>query len=165
MHRRAPSRPLREILAKTKNAWYFGDIILDYGCGRGADVEYLRELGFTAAGYDPNHAPALHESHPLVEQCPTAGYDVIFCTFVLNVVECPGVRQGILERILRLLAHDGVAYVTVRDDVKKSGPTWSGSFQWTWAGAVRNTILEGATPWIHRKGAFVTYRLTAPCAR
>jgi hypothetical protein len=30
--------------------------VLDYGCGRGADVDYSRSLGIDAVGYDP-HAP------------------------------------------------------------------------------------------------------------
>jgi len=50
-----------------------------YGCGLGADIRGLRELGFDAYGWDPVHAP----------DGPQADADVVNLGYVLNVIEDP----------------------------------------------------------------------------
>jgi 2-polyprenyl-3-methyl-5-hydroxy-6-metoxy-1,4-benzoquinol methylase len=75
--------------------------ILDYGCGRGFDASYMN-----AERYDPHWFP--------VE--PEGEFDVIFCTYVLNVVD----RQEqvkILDRLDELAAPGCSRYVTVRRDI------------------------------------------------
>ncbi|MGZ6616518.1 MAG: methyltransferase domain-containing protein [Solirubrobacteraceae bacterium] len=53
--------------------------VLDYGCGRGADLSYFRSLGIDAVGYDP------HEPFGFAE--PPAGlFMVVTLIFVLNVL-------------------------------------------------------------------------------
>lgn len=87
---------------------------LDYGCGRGRDADT-----FGWDGYDPYYAPTP----------PVGHYDSITCTFVLNVIESTVERKAVLRRIVSLLKDDGVAYITVRRDVKIGGYTSRGTYQ------------------------------------
>jgi DNA phosphorothioation-associated putative methyltransferase len=59
-----------------------GSSLLDYGCGLGADVRGLRELGFSAEGWDPVHAPSGVRREA----------DVVNLGYVLNVIEDPAER-------------------------------------------------------------------------
>ncbi|WP_158307369.1 DNA phosphorothioation-associated putative methyltransferase [Hoyosella subflava] len=69
-----------------------GDSIFDYGCGHGHDVEFLREMGHTADGWDPNHRPdgALRKA------------SIVNLGFVLNVIEEPLERIEALKRAFDL---------------------------------------------------------------
>jgi hypothetical protein len=58
---------------------------LDYGCGRGGDVERLRELGYNCAGYDPYYFPGSVQSA-----------DVVTMSYVLNVIQDPLERREAL---------------------------------------------------------------------
>jgi len=82
--------------------------ILDFGCGRGADVQALRELGYDAYGYDPYWPPWDDESI-LVKNT----YDVVLCFYVLNVLT-PRERVEVLKTIWRVLKPWGKLYVAVR---------------------------------------------------
>lgn len=42
----------RQLLTKTETH-------LDYGCGRGSDVEKLQTLGYLSTGYDPYYFPGM----------------------------------------------------------------------------------------------------------
>ena len=57
--------------------------ILDYGCGKGSDVEHWNSLGYDATGYDPYWQPEL----------PEGLFDVVTNFYVLNVIH--GVRDRI----------------------------------------------------------------------
>ena len=63
-----------------------GATLFDYGCGLGADVRGLRELGYQADGWDPVHAPD-NEEHDA---------DVVNLGYVLNVIEDPAERLSTL---------------------------------------------------------------------
>jgi len=63
-----------------------GESLFDYGCGLGADVRGLRELGFTAQGWDPVHAPEGERQEA----------DVVNLGYVLNVIEDPAERLATL---------------------------------------------------------------------
>ena len=76
--------------------------ILDYGSGRGFDADAI-----SSDRYDPYW-------HPVK---PTGKYDTIICNYVLNVVS-EEVQKAIIEDIRNLLKKDGVAYVSVRRDIK-----------------------------------------------
>jgi len=69
-----------------------GSSFLDYGCGLGADIRGLRELGFDAYGWDPVHAP----------DGPQAEADVVNLGYVLNVIEDPAERLETLASSWRL---------------------------------------------------------------
>ena len=66
--------------------------ILDYGSGRGQDVERLAAMGRRATGWDPFFA---------AHQTPTPS-DVVFLTYVLNVIEDPTERRDTLLRAWQL---------------------------------------------------------------
>jgi len=68
------SKPVKSILEFGQLAP--GASFLDYGCGLGADVRGLRELGFDAVGWDPVHAP----DGPRIEA------DIVNLGYVLNVI-------------------------------------------------------------------------------
>ena len=70
--RENPSMPTRKLL---DNGFLKGEI-LDYGCGFGKDVEFLREKNFNIVGYDPYYFPVL----------PSNKFDTIICNYVLNIL-------------------------------------------------------------------------------
>ena len=61
--------------------------ILDYGCGRGDDVETLKSLGYRARGWDPVHAPS-------TRRVPS---EFVTCNFVINVIDRPEERIEVLQ--------------------------------------------------------------------
>ncbi len=86
MSRTALSRPME--LAFADGVLAEGSSVLDYGCGRGGDVDRLRQLGMKSTGWDPNHRP----DTPLVEA------DVVSLGYVLNVIENQAERREALRR-------------------------------------------------------------------
>lgn len=119
--------------------------VLDYGCGRGADVRGLHELGYRIDGYDPHYQPVQ----------PSSIYDTILCTFVLNVIEDDIERDRTLREMASLLWPSGTAYVTVRRDLERNGHTRSG----TWQGHI--ILTAPAHVVLRRPDAFQTYALNA----
>jgi len=69
-----------------------GDTCFDYGCGRGADVAGLNQLGFATSGWDPVHSP---------ETTKTAA-DVVNLGYVVNVIENPPEREAALREAWQL---------------------------------------------------------------
>ena len=62
--------------------------VLDYGCGRGSDIECLAAMGYTACGWDPVHRPdGERRRSPVVN----LGY-------VVNVIEDPDERCETLHK-------------------------------------------------------------------
>ncbi|WP_084464191.1 DNA phosphorothioation-associated putative methyltransferase [Microtetraspora fusca] len=64
-----------------------GTSVLDYGCGRGADVRALRQLGLEVSGWDPAH-------HPGGQLKPA---EIVLLTYVVNVIEDPAERRQTLR--------------------------------------------------------------------
>jgi DNA phosphorothioation-associated putative methyltransferase len=60
--------------------------VLDYGCGRGADLRHLESLGVRVAGWDPVHLPGGNRE-------PS---DVVNLGYVINVIEKPDERRRCL---------------------------------------------------------------------
>ena len=117
--RSTPSLPLRGVLSK-----YFRDdysalnnkIILDYGCGRGFDADFLEEMGVNVDSYDPHWKP---------DGIKVGHYDFIFCTYVLNVLD--GEESSlVIDNIKDILSDDGVAFISVRRDIRNNGKTSRG---------------------------------------
>ena len=95
-HRTAISRNALSLPAKilfTGGIANENDSYLDYGCGRGDDIKFLRELGVSASGWDPYFSP---EKDLLVES------DVVNLGFVLNVIESPQERVEVLKNAFAL---------------------------------------------------------------
>lgn len=84
--------------------------VLDFGCGLGADVDFLRTKGFDVTGYDPYYAPAL----------PQGRFDTILCLYVLNVL-LPEEQAHVLMAVAELLQPGGSAYFAVRRDIQRDG--------------------------------------------
>ena len=89
--------------------------ILDYGCGRGFDVESLRNQGYNIIGYDKYNLKFKEES--LLNK----SYDTVMCNYVFNVIadlkEHEEVRQ-----LLKSLTNN--VYVSVRSDISSVKDTW-----------------------------------------
>jgi hypothetical protein len=81
--------------------------VLDYGCGRGADVNYFRSLGIDAGGYDPHGPFGFAES-------PTALFMVVTLIFVLNVLPTAEDRREAMRAAAAHLAPEGVLIVATR---------------------------------------------------
>lgn len=60
--------------------------VLDYGCGRGDDVNVLQAACIEAHGWDPHYAP----------DAPLQAADVVNLGFVINVIEEPAERERAL---------------------------------------------------------------------
>ena len=119
--------------------------VLDYGCGRGSDIEYLQSLypEVEIVGYDPNHRP----------QKPKGKFDLILNNYVLNVVADKADRNSILDDILYYLKPSGIAYISVRDDRESlKGVTSKGTYQ--------DVIKLRLPVHKHSSGSFVMYRMT-----
>ena len=112
-----------------------GDV-LDYGCGRGFDCDFLK-----CDGYDPHYRP----------HYPTRKYDTIFCVYVLNVLPTEKVRLDVLEALRTLLQRNGKAYVVVRNDKKAlKGWTSKGTYQ---------TFVDLPLPIIKKTTGYLIYLL------
>lgn len=96
--------------------------ILDYGCGKGSDAQFLLEKGFDMSGYDPYFFPR-------TEVLKDEFFDVVTCNYVLNVIKLDSIEEELLQNIKRVLKPGGIAYITVRRDVKQDGYTSKGTYQ------------------------------------
>jgi DNA phosphorothioation-associated putative methyltransferase len=102
MKRYTLSRPLA--LAMTHRVIEPFRRVLDYGCGRGADVRLLTKAGVVATGWDPYFLP----DEPLQPaECVNLGY-------VLNVIENAIERRDTLQKAFALA--EKVLIVSVRVD-------------------------------------------------
>lgn len=108
--RKSASRPTKALV---KEGIVVGRV-LDYGCGKGADVRFLSALGYNVMGYDPYHNPVEIQGK----------FDTIICNYVLNVIDDETVRKDVIDNILNLLNEKGCAFVTVRNDVIKNSKKW-----------------------------------------
>lgn len=86
MHRREASKPVR--LAMEQGLISPDVSVFDYGCGHGADVGHLLEVGVSCSGWDPVHRPGnpIHEA------------DVVNLGYVVNVIESVAERADTLRR-------------------------------------------------------------------
>tara|TARA_Y100000310_G_C20590142_1_gene767539 strand:- start:747 stop:1208 length:462 start_codon:yes stop_codon:yes gene_type:complete len=109
--RSGPSVPLKAVESQLNAK----DLILDYGCGRGTDVSYLKAKGYSVCGYDPHWLPTdLSDKSGL--------FDVVLCTYVLNVLP-KSHEDSIISEIKSYLSEGGKAFVAVRRDKFKEGQT------------------------------------------
>ena len=104
--RSGPSYPTRRLFQEELIAGR----VLDFGCGTGVDVDFLRANDIDVRGFDPYYAP----------QQPSGKHDTIICNYVLNVL-LPEEQSHVLMAVSELLKPSGRAYFAVRRDIKKSG--------------------------------------------
>lgn len=115
------SNPNSHLTAKERNALSFpatlllnnnlllGDV-LDYGCGFGSDVKFLKEKGVNIYGYDKHYFPDF----------PTKKFDTIICFYVLNVL-MPDEQAIVLMELSQLIKPSGKVYIAVRRDLQFEG--------------------------------------------
>ena len=105
MHRKGPSKTVRDLFEQG----LLRGRVFDWGCGRGADVDFLASKGLTVVGWDPAHAP---RNHPA--KCDGASFDWVICSFVLNTIADPQEREAIVKEIHEFLAPGSKAVFVVR---------------------------------------------------
>lgn len=103
--RSALSVPMRELM---NLGLLYGDI-LDFGCGKGFDINFLSYLGVGIVGYDKYNPEYTDES--LLEK----RYDVVCCFYVLNVIPDLEEHQQVIDK-LRTLGDN--VYIALRNDRK-----------------------------------------------
>ncbi|NJN98337.1 MAG: HIT domain-containing protein [Anaerolineales bacterium] len=104
--RRWPSFPTKQLFLQQQ----ITGRVLDFGCGTGVDVKFLRENNLDVTGYDPYYAP----------DYPTDKFDTILCNYVLNIL-LPEEQAHVLMAVSELLKPTGKAYFAVRRDIKHNG--------------------------------------------
>lgn len=104
--RDTPSLPIR-MLHERK---LLNERVLDYGCGFGQDVRFLKAKGYDAHGYDPHYFADL----------PAGTFDTVVCFYVLNVL-FPDEQTDVMMNVSRLLKPTGRAYFSVRRDITRDG--------------------------------------------
>jgi len=67
-------------------------IVLDYGCGKGSDVQLLKKRGIKCFGWDPFYFPKTKQMEA----------DVVNLGYVINVIEDPGERNHALKKAWEL---------------------------------------------------------------
>ena len=119
--------------------------LLDYGCGRGADVNYFRSLGIDAGGYDP-HAPfGFAES-------PTGLFMVVTLIFVLNVLPTVGDRLEVMRGAAARLAPEGVLIVATRSKAAiQREAACNGWRPWATGSSRTNAAAPSSTAWTPRR--------------
>lgn len=112
--------------------------VLDYGCGYGRDVSWLRHRGVDATGYDP--ASGLYGRPP----CGTFAW--VLMVYVVNVISSRADRLDAVQHAWRYVEAGGTLYLAARsvDDVHRaahdggwercedgwcSGTTWQGGMR------------------------------------
>ncbi|MBH8564454.1 hypothetical protein I8748_20090 [Nostoc sp. CENA67] len=80
-----------------------GETHLDYGCGRGGDVEKLLAAGYCSAGYDPYYFPN-----------PPSPVDVVTMGYVLNVIADIEERRESLRKAWNLAKKHLIVSANVR---------------------------------------------------
>jgi len=139
IHRSGPSAPLKYIEDSLK----LSDLILDYGCGKGADVRYLESKGYSVDGYDPYYNNIDLSNKDLY-------YDVVVCNYVFNVLD-KSEEELLMNNILSKLKNGGRAYISVRRDSFKEGVTSRG---------YQRYVELNEYPSFEKKGSFEIYFIT-----
>lgn len=116
--------------------------ILDYGCGLGQDVRVLQWWGMDAEGYDP-HEPFGRST------LPEGVFDVVFCTYVVNVIDSREGRLQMLRDAWEYVAPEGRLLVTSRSksDVNSAAKkgSWPPHNDGYWSREKRGMFQKGHT--------------------
>ncbi len=134
--------------------------VLDYGCGRGRDVRFLRDAGIDATGYDP--APA----HGATE-LPAGTFDLVTLIFVLNTIATPAERVAALKAAASKVAPGGKVLVVARSDASIARAAtrggWQGVGDGFWSSDARRTFQHGlSTTELRHIGACAGLRPVSP---
>jgi len=97
-------------------------LVLDYGCGYGKDVEYLLQqdrFKFRAFGMDPMLSHNYSKDRTIYHNVGMSDwnrykYDLIFMTYVLNVINSHEERIKVFKKAWKYLSPGGILVVTCR---------------------------------------------------
>lgn len=103
--RKKASRPLRAALELGAVIAAVKGKVLDYGCGKGKDVEELQRLGFKVTGYDPHFQP----------KKPRGRFHLVLMTYVVNVLEAEA-RIDALREAWKYVKKGGRLIITSRTE-------------------------------------------------
>lgn len=109
--RQKMSRPMKKMYESGK---FDKKTVLDYGCGKGFDVEFLKDQGIDIKGYEPFASDKYLD-------LPAGKFDIITNNYVLNVIEDPVERKNLVEEMKKL---GNTVIITVRADKKSIKNTW-----------------------------------------
>jgi len=111
---------------------------LDWGCGRGADVQCLRERGIEVHGYDPHWQPNLP---------PHRDFAFGQCIYVMNVLRGTEERLQSLRQLKSYLAPGAVLWVAARSQQSVLAAATRGAWSPLGEGFMtsRKTYQEGFT--------------------
>lgn len=113
--RKKPSIPARYVANILRSQIQFKSI-LDFGCGKGADVVYFNNCGLEAFGYDRYFNPVF----------PSKKFDLVTCTYVLNVIPSDFLRSLALEAAICLIKTSGYILISIRPpQTIKTKPCWT----------------------------------------
>lgn len=155
MRRRSLSRPVS--LALDHGVVRPELTVTDYGCGHGDDFRALREAGYDAVGWDPEH-------HPTGDRRES---DVCTLNYVLNVIEDTVERDEVLQRAFSLARRTLVVAVRVDRSLKEAASfadgvlTRRGTFQRLYTQAEFREYIEkvlGIEPVIADLGIAYVFR-------
>jgi len=114
--------------------------LLDHGCGRGSDLDFYRDHGIEAYGWDPH--PGFGFSDEPESQC-----DLVVHAFVLNVLEDPWQRVTALRHAAGFAKPGGHVLVATRSPKDIAAAATRGS--WTthhdgfWSSEDKGTFQKG----------------------
>lgn len=112
LERQDLSRPIKCALAD--GVLSSGMTFMDYGCGRGGDVRYLRGAGFDCSGWDPVHAPNGNRRRSAV----------VNLGYVVNVIERPIERVEVLRRAWELTEQVLIVSARLVDEMPARSPCY-----------------------------------------
>ena len=139
IRRDKPSRPLKFLRDKTLYLPEYARV-LDWGCGKGDDVEWLLANGYTALGWDP---ATLDDNPPHQRE----KFDVVMSIYVLCVIDKKSVRNDTIQAMWDRVASGGCMYIAVRSvpdiDKAKKDKDWK-PYKDGWLTG-RNTFQKGYT--------------------
>ncbi|MBP3928821.1 MAG: methyltransferase domain-containing protein [Peptostreptococcaceae bacterium] len=155
--RKTLSVPMRELM----NLGLINGKVLDYGAGKGFDLNYFKLLGIDIHGYDKYNPEYKNE------EILNRNYDVITCNYVFNVIPSLEEHKQVLE-ILKNISDN--IYISVRSDSKAIKDSWiykeeylgyvtpKGSFQRFYNEEMVNTLF-GEVEYIVNNNSFKLFKL------
>lgn len=149
--RTAITRHRPSALAKTIGELFTStDMVFDWGCGKGCDVQYYLSKVDTVCGWDPHFAPIAHPKKL------KGIFNIVACSCVLNVLTKQE-RKECLQSISNFLGNEGTAYFSVRskqdidqnrkDTWEKKGDGWVTSIGTFQHGFTQDELLKLIKPY------------------